>query len=153
MPNNQVFVVVGDVSTQEVLDRVAGCWAGTPRARETFLPMPDEPEQLAPREAVREMDGKTYDVALAWPTIQLSHPDLYALDVAAYILSEGDSSRLVRRLKYDRQRVLSITSASYTPYFVRGWFGVFASATPENWQAACDEVLQEVDRLFTELVN
>ncbi len=153
VPNNQVFVVVGDVDTQEVLGQVARCWAGTPRARATFLPMPDEPEQLAPREAVREMDGKTYDVALAWPTVKLSHPDLYALDVAAYILSEGDSSRLVRRLKYDRQRVLSIRSASYTPYFVRGWFGVFASATPENWQAACDEILGEVDLLRNELAS
>ena len=153
VPNNQVFVVVGDVSTQAVLDEVARRWAGTPRALETYVPMPDEPEQLAPREAVREMDGKTYDVALAWPTVQLSHPDLFALDVAAYILSEGDSSRLVRRLKYDRQLVLSISSASNTPSFVNGWFGVFASATPEHWEEACDEILREVDRLQGELVS
>jgi zinc protease len=153
VPNNQVFVVVGDVETQDVLDEVARCWAGTPRGRETFLPMPDEPEQLGPREAVREMDGKTYDLVLAWPTVELSHPDLYALDVAAYVVSEGESSRLVRRLKYDRQLVLSVSSASYTPYFVDGWFGVFASATPEHWQAACDEILREVDRLRSEPVS
>ncbi len=151
IPNNQVFVVVGDVNTQAVLDAVARQWAGTPRARETFLPMPDEPEQLSPREAFREMDGKTYDLALAWPTVELSHPDLYALDVAAYILGEGESSRLVRRLKYDRQLVLSVSSASYTPYFVNGWFGIFASSTPETWQEALDEILHDVYRLRDEL--
>ena len=153
VPNNQVFVVVGDVSTKEVLDQVARQWAGTPRGRETFLPMPDEPEQLGPREAVREMDGTTYDLVLAWPTVKLSHPDLYALDVAANILAEGESSRLVRGLKYDRQLVLSISAASYTPHFVSGWFGVFASSTPEHWQEASDEILRRVDRLRSEPVS
>ena len=153
VPNNQVFVVVGDVATGAVLDQIARQWTGTPRARETAVAMPEEPRQLAPREALREMDGTTYDVALAWPTVELSSPDLFALDVAAYILAEGDSSRLVRRLKYDRGLVLSVHSASYTPYFVRGWFGIFASATPEHWEEAVREILADVSRLRRELVS
>lgn len=153
IPNNQVFVVVGDVTTQDVLDQVARQWAGTPRGRETYVAMEDEPQQLDPREAFREMDGTTYDLVLAWPTVELSNPDLYALDLAAYILGEGDSSRLVRRLKYEQALVLSIDSASYTPHFVRGWFGVFASTTPDKWQQASDEMLREVYRLKTELVS
>jgi zinc protease len=153
VPNNQVFVVVGDVQTQAVLDEIDRHWADTPRGRETLAVMPDEPAQLAPREAVREMDGSTYDVALAWPTVKLSHPDLYALDVAAYILAAGDSSRLVRSLKYDKQLVLSVTSASSTPSYVNGWFGVFAAATDEHWQAATDEILREVYRLRDEPVS
>lgn len=153
IPNNQIFVVVGDVKTQEVLDQVARQWAGTPRGRETYVAMEDEPQQLDPREAVREMDGTTYDMVMAWPTIELSDPDLYALDLAAYILGEGDSSRLARRLKYEQSLVLSINSASYTPHFVRGWFGVFASATPDKWKQASEEMLREVYRLKTELVS
>jgi len=153
VPNNQVFVVVGDVNTQEVLDEVARQYAGTPRGRETFVPLPDEPQQLTPREAVREMDGNTYDLVLAWPTVKLSNPDLYALDVAAYILAQGDSSRLVRRLKYDRQLVLSIGSASYTPHYVRGFLAVMASAQPDRWQQASDEILRDVYRLRDELVS
>ena len=101
MPNNQIFVVVGDVKTQEVLDHVALQWAGTPRGRETFVPLPEEPEQVSPRESVREMDGTVYDIALAWPTVTLSNRDMYALDLAAYILGQGESSRLARQLKYE----------------------------------------------------
>jgi zinc protease len=153
VPNNQVFVVVGDVGTRQVLDQVARQWAGTPRGPEVLVPMPDEPEQLSPREAIREMDGKTYDMALAWPTVRLSHPDMYALDVAAYVLTEGDSSRLVRRLKYDRQLVLSIDSSSYTPHFVAGFFAVVASSRPGQWQQAADEILREVYRLRDELLS
>ncbi len=153
VPNNQIFVVVGDVDTQKVLDEVARQWTGTSRGRETFVALPDEPEQLTPREAIREMDGTTYDLVLAWPTVKPSHPDLYALDVAAYILAEGESSRLVRRLKYDEQVVLSVNSASYTPHFVKGFFAVMASAQPDHWQQACDEILREVYRLRDELVG
>ena len=43
MPNNQVFVVVGDVGTQQVLDEVAKQYAGTPRGRETYVAFEDEP--------------------------------------------------------------------------------------------------------------
>ncbi len=153
VPNNQVFVVVGDVQTQQVLDAVAAGWAGTPRARETFVPLPEEPEQLTPRETVHEMDGSTYDIALAWPTVMLSNPDLYALDVAAYILAEGESSRLVRRLKYDQQVVQSVSSASYTPHFAKGFFAIFAVSTPEHWRRACDEILADVYRLRDEPVG
>lgn len=153
VPNNQVLVVAGDVDTQKVLDAAAKNWTGTPRGAETYVALEEEPEQLSPREAIREMDGATYDMVLAWPTIKLSDPDLFALDVAANILGEGESSRLVRRLKYERGLVLSVNTASYTPDFVKGWFGVFASAQPAHWQEASQEVLREVHRLRDELVS
>ena len=153
VPNNQVFVVVGDVDTEKVLDEVAKQFAETKRRPETVVTLPEEPEQIAPRETIHEMDGSTYDIAIAWPTVKLSDPDLYALDVAAYILSEGDSSRLVRRLKFDEQLALAVRSASYTPFFVRGWFGVFAVAPPDRWERLSDEILEEVYRLRDELVS
>jgi zinc protease len=153
VPNNQVFVVVGDVETQQVLDAVAKQYAGTPRSYETYVPFEDEPEQLSPREAVREMDGATYDMVYAWPTVKLSHPDLYALDVAAYILGEGESSRLVQRLKYEKQLVLSVATASNTPHYVAGMMVVMAVSRPETWQKAGDEILREVYRLRDVLVS
>jgi zinc protease len=153
VPNNQVFVVVGDVKAQEVLDAVAKQFADTPRGYETYVALEDEPEQLSPRETIHEMDGKTYDVVLAWPTVKLSDPDMVALDVAAYILGEGESSRLTQRLKYEKQLVLSVASASDTPSFVNGFFTVFAASNPETWQAASDEMLKEVYALREELVS
>ena len=50
VPNNQVFVVVGDVNARSVLDQVARQWVGTTRSYETAVAMPGEPEQTAPRE-------------------------------------------------------------------------------------------------------
>ena len=153
VPNNQVFVVVGDVSTKQVLADVARHFTGTARGRETFIALPDEPEQLSPREAIREMDGATYDLAYAWPTVKLSDTDMYALDLAAYILGEGESSRLARRLKHDQQLALSVHAMSNTPHYVRGFFAVQASCTPDTWQKAEAAVLDEIARLGSEPVG
>ncbi len=152
VPNNQIFVVVGDVKTQEVLDAVARQW-GTPRGRETFVALPEEPEQVSPRQTVREMDGAVYDFAIAWPTVTLSDRDMYALDLAAYILGEGESSRLVRQLKYENPLVLAVGAASNTPHFVRGYFVVSASSKPETWQKASQEIIRQVYRLRDEEIG
>jgi zinc protease len=152
VPNNQVFVVVGDVKPQEVLDRVARQWEGTPRGYETYVAMPDEPLQVSPRRAVREMDGPTYDMAVAWPTVDLAHPDLYALDLAAYILGEGESSRLAVRLKHERPLAIEVAATSNTPHYVRGYFAVTATAPAETWQEVSQIMLREVYRLCEELV-
>jgi len=152
VPNNQVFVVVGDVQTEKVMDHVARQWA-TPRGRETFVALPEEPEQVSPREAVREMDGTVYDVAIAWPTVTLSQRDMYALDLAAYILGEGESSRLVQQLKYEKSLVLSVAAASNTPHFVRGYFVITATSKPGTWQKAAEEILGQVYRLRDEEIG
>jgi len=153
IPNNQVFVVVGDVDTQQVLSEVARQYAGTLRGRETYVPLEEEPEQVSPREASREMEGATYDMVFAWPTVKLSNPDMYPLDIAAYILGEGESSRLVQRLKYEKQLVLGVDAASDTPHYVNGFFAVTAVSRPETQQKAGEELLREVYRLREELIG
>lgn len=153
VPNNQVFVVVGDVRTEAVLAQVAKQFSGTPRGRETYVPFEDEPAQLSPREAIREMEGVTYDLAFAWPTVKLSHPDLFALDVAAAILGDGESSRLVERVRNQQQLVLSVGAMSDTPHYVAGTFVVMASSRPETWQKASESILADVYRLREELVS
>ncbi|MGO9109875.1 MAG: M16 family metallopeptidase [Thermoguttaceae bacterium] len=152
VPNNQIFVVVGDVNTQDVLDHLARHW-GTPRGRETFVALPAEPQQVSPRETVREMDGTVYDFTIAWPTVTLANRDMYALDLAAYILGEGESSRLVRQLKYENPLVLSVGATSNTPFFVRGYFAVTATSKPETWQKASEEILRQVYRLRDEEIG
>ena len=153
IPNNQVFVVVGDVDTQKVLDEVSRQYAGTPRGHETYVPLEEEPTQVAPREAAREMEGATYDMVFAWPTVKLSDADMYPLDIAAYILGEGESSRLVQRLKYEKQLVLGVGAASDTPHYVTGFFAITAVSRPETQEKAGEEILREVYRLREELIG
>lgn len=149
VPNNMAFVVVGDVKKDEVLSQVIKNFAGTPRGNETLIPLAEEPLQITPREAVREMDGQSFNVVLSWPTVKLSDPDLFALDVASYILAEGESSRFVRKLVYEQQLLLSANVYSSTPHFVTGQFCAMAVAMPENWEKGMNAMLAEIERLKT----
>ncbi|MCL2120518.1 MAG: insulinase family protein, partial [Planctomycetaceae bacterium] len=153
VPNNQFFVVTGDVNTDQVLDLVARAFAGTPRGADTYLAFGEEGLQVSPREATREMDGQTFDLVFAWPTVKISDPDMYPLDVAACILTQGESSRMVRRLKYEEQLILGIAASNYTPTGVSGMFRLFAAVLPDRFDAAQREMLNDVYRLREELVS
>ncbi len=152
IPNNQVFVVVGDVNTDDVIQQIAEQYRGIPRAAETYIALEEEPPQLSPRRAIREMEGNATDLAIAWPTVKLTDPDLYPLDVLADILARGESSRLVRRLQREKPLALNVDAASATPEYVRGWFGILATCPPENYEEVRRIILEEVYRLRDELV-
>lgn len=153
VPQNMVFVVVGDVSTSKVLDSVLSNFKDFHRTTERGPILPEEPEQASPRWTTIKMEGATAMIALAWPTVPLQHEDLYALDVASFVLTNGDSSRLVRRLKIDEPLVLSVSSSSYTPGFVRGWFQVSAECKPENLEKVQQIILEEVNRLKSDPIS
>ncbi len=90
-------------------------------------------------------------VNLAWPSIPLDHPDLHALDVLSFILTQGESSILAREVR-DRGLVYSIDSSSYTPPWARGTFLITARTAPDKREAAIAAILAQVDRLREELV-
>jgi len=153
IPNNMVFVVCGDVQTDAILNQVAREFAATPRGFDANVFVKPEPAQISPREAVREMDGSTTDVLLAFPGVDLYSQDLFTLDLLAYILSEGDSSRMVRDMQYDQSLVLSVGTSSYTPTFARGYFAVRMSVLPQNEQKAIETALNHLYRLRVEPVS
>jgi zinc protease len=153
VPQNMTFAVVGDVKTDDVLDTVLTLFKNFQRTTERFETLEPEPAQASPRSTRLEMEGPTTDFAVAWPTVPLQDPDLYPLDVASFILSHGDSSRLVRRLQIDQPLALSVASLSNTPGFVKGWFEVEAQCDPKNVETVQQIIFEEIERLKSEPVS
>lgn len=153
IPNNMVFVVVGAVETEAVLNQVAQEFANTPRGFDSEVLLQTEPAQIAPRQAVREMDGTTTDICLTFPTVDLYHKDLYALDLLSYILSAGESSPMVRDMQYEKSLVLGLTTSSYTPTYAHGYFSVRMSVEPKNEAEAVKTALDHLYRLQNEMVS
>ena len=155
VPNNQVFVVVGDVKTQEVLDRVARQWTRH-AARPRNLRGPGRRAGAAFAARVGARNGGHDLRHGAWPGRRSSSrtPTCMPWTWPPISSAKGESSRLVRRLKYDRQLVQSIDAASSTPHFVRGYFAVSASCLPETVAAGLARPFsREVYRLRDELVD
>ena len=152
-PSNMIVVVVGDVEMQDALDNIRAAFSSAARRAPPALLLPPEPPQLGKRAATAEMDIAQAHMNLAFRTIPLTHPDLYPLDVMSYILSNGESSRLVRRLKNELQLVYRIRSGSFTPYYAPGSLSVWATLEPEQLAAAEAAILKELYRLRDELVS
>ncbi len=152
-PNNMILVVVGDVDTHDALAQIRKAFGTGERRHLPALSLPQEPPQVGVRTAAAEMDITQAHMSLAFRTIPLIHPDLYPLDVLSYILSNGESSRLAKRLKHEQQLVYRIRSGSFTPHYAPGSLSVWATLEPTALEAAETAILKELYRLRDELVS
>jgi zinc protease len=107
VPNNATLVVSGDFQSDEVLGWIEKYFATIPKGQAIPRNVPREPAQTAERRTV-EYDANTPlpAVIFTYHMPEAGNPDLYALQVAANVLSNGQSSRLYRKLVYDQQIAL-----------------------------------------------
>jgi zinc protease len=152
-PNNMILVVVGDVDTAAALDAIRRAFASGARRLLPAITLPDEPPQVGKRTAAHDMDIAQAHMSVSFRTVPLLNPDLYALDVLSYILSEGNSSRLVKRIQDEQQLVYSIDSSSLTPFYAPGSLTVWATLDPKQLKAAEAAILRELYRLHHDLVT
>ncbi len=150
---NVVVVVVGDFEGEEVMAYLKQLLGSEPKAAARRAALPVEPEQLAPRRRVQTDEGlsRAY-LFVGWRTVDLFSPDLCSLDVAAFVLGHGKSSRLVSKLRDELGLVDSISAFSYTPSYDAGIFGISAVLDAANLQAAEVAIAEEMARLVSEEV-
>lgn len=102
-PNNAVLVVSGDIDQAGAKALVEKYFAGIPKI--STKPYPDKPFEgrTSPTgpEPVIDPNARTPAVFLGWSIPKDGAADHYALEVAAEILTGGDSARLTRKLVKD----------------------------------------------------
>jgi zinc protease len=107
VPNNATLVVSGDFDPQQALGWIEKYFGPIPKGKDIPRDIPQEPVQTAERR-ITEHDANTPlpVVMLTYHAPEEGHPDIYALEVASRILSEGQSSRLYRKMVYEQQIAL-----------------------------------------------
>ncbi|MEA2603357.1 MAG: zinc protease [Acidobacteriota bacterium] len=154
VPNNATLVVAGDFDPAQTLKWIEKYFGPIPQGKPIPRDIAKEPAQTAER---RTTDyGSTTPlpaVVLTYHVPEERHPDLYALQVASNILSGGESSRLYKRLVYDKQ--IAVAAAGQTVTLEDpGVFFFFAilqgGQKPEDGEK---ELLAEVDRIKSEPVS
>lgn len=153
-PNNIVFTVAGDLPPEQMLAAVQKYAADAAPGREFIRDIPPEPPVVAPRTVVATFPklGQA-NLQIAFPTVSLNHPDLYALDLLSAVLSNGESSILVEEIRDEQGLVSGISTGSDTPVYADGSFEVDMRLDPENIAKATDAVLAALDRVATEGVS
>lgn len=153
-PENMVVVVVGNVKAREVIDFAAGKTKGFVRKADPPATIPDEPLQTSQRSAEEQLPlARLNQVMIGFPSVSLHNKDMHALDVLAFLLGEGRTSRLYWRLKEKEGLVLGIGASNWTPSFVNGQFTVSLTLPPENWPRALKNIEAEISRFKAEPVK
>lgn len=145
-PNNCFLVVAGAVHREEVLAMARKHFGSWKRQRYAPVMLPDEPRQKGPREARRGFATELSRVMLGWPIPGDAHEDKPALDVLAFLLGSGRSSRLYRELR-DKQGIAHSVWAGAWCASECGLFGVDAECDPDDADKTLPALRQVVDQM------
>ena len=151
VPDNTVVVAVGDFDAETVFQTIRKTFGSWPRTRFQPTVLPDRQVQTGPRQGEVEMDVKSVRMIIEFPSVRLTHPDLYPLDILAFVLGNGRASRMVSDLRDSRGLVQSIDVASYTPAgYDGGRFLVTFEAEPGKAETAREAVMEHLARAMRE---
>ncbi len=115
VPNNATLVISGDFDPAQTLTWVEKYFGPIAKGKDIPRDVPVEPEQTAERRLV-DYDSRTPlpAVIFTYHVPEEGHSDLYALEVASRILSDGQSSRLYREMVYEKQMALQAGGQTIT---------------------------------------
>lgn len=153
VPNNATIAVAGDVTVEEVRKLAEEYFGWIPRGPEVapLPPFPPSPRTDGERRAVMEDRLATLPlVAMGFNIPPHRHEDTPALSLLASVFSDGESSRLHRRLVKEEKAALVVFSM-LNSRFGPGGFYFYAlpnqGVTPERIEALINE---EIEKLRTE---
>jgi zinc protease len=129
VPNNLIFVAVGDFQIDKVKDKIKYAFKEFERSSLAPVYLPQEPVQVGLRRNEIEKEVNVTHIEMGYHIPSIYNEDVYALDVLAIILGDGKSSRLYQQIKEKLGLVHSIDAYSWTPANP-GLFGI---------EALCDE--------------
>ncbi|MDX1682868.1 MAG: pitrilysin family protein, partial [Phycisphaeraceae bacterium] len=126
VPNNMVFVVVGDIDPARTVIEVATQWADAEPGSLPEVELPVEAEIVEPITVSATAAIRQPRLRLAWPGTRLAGEGDYALDLLAGVLGKGESSRLKQTVRDDMGLVTSIDAYNLSFAWGEGFFAVDA---------------------------
>jgi zinc protease len=153
IPDNVTVSICGDIDLEAAMATVIKYFGDFARRPLDLKPLPEAPKIVSPRGAVRKMEVNAAILNMSWPSIRLTDSDLYALDLASFVLTAGPSSRLTSELVYRQRLAVAVGGSSWTPEWARGVFDVQVRCPPDNLVKVRQLVLDAVAKLAAEPVS
>lgn len=116
-PNNAVLTISGDVDAATALELVTRHFGVLPSRPTPIFDVPTQlPRQTSERlNVATHVSAKTPAAYHGWRIPPAHHEDRYALDLAALVLAQGESSRLFQSLVRQRAAVLGVQAGTEGP--------------------------------------
>ena len=130
VPNNAMLIVVGDFKSDELIPKIRQHFGAIPRGPEPPRVRAEEPEQRGERRLILKKEAELPFVYIGYHVPNLKHPDNFALEVLAYILSGGKSARIYKSLVYEKQLALFAGGGYDRESIDPNLFPLYASVMP-----------------------
>jgi zinc protease len=154
VPNNATAVLVGDFDSKEALALVTQYLGRIPTSGKPVpRDIPKEPAQTKERRVTIEESWPLPAVVVAHHITYDGNPDSYPLHVASKILSDGQSSRIYRKLVYEKGIALAAFGGGNIIEDPNLFFAVAIVQPGHTTEEATTALIAELDRLRTEPVS
>ncbi len=155
-PQNMIVSVVGDVSTNDIADRLNSIININPLGKKfeykdysynKFIPNQNVEKVLSKNEV------QSHWLVLGYKTTgALNRKDIATLSIINSILGEGMSSRLFIKLREEKGLAYAVGSSTNTNVLDGNWFA-YIGAKPGHEQEAKQDILAEIDTIKKEMVT
>lgn len=112
-PNNAVVVIVGDFKIDKAKALVKKYYGSMKAQKIPSRPILVEPKQKGKRRIRLEKEVQSPLLAISYQGPKVGNKDGYPLDLLASMLSDGNSSRLYKKLVYEKQIANSVNAYFY----------------------------------------
>jgi zinc protease len=154
VPNNATAVLVGDFDTKEALSLVSQYLGRVPKSeRPVPRDIPKEPPQTKERRVRLEENWPLPVVVVAHHITYDGNPDSYPLHIASKILSDGQSSRIYRKLVYETGIALAAFGGGNIIEDPNLFFAVAIVQPGHTTDEAAKALIAELDRLRAEPIT
>jgi len=154
VPNNATLVLVGDFDTKEATALVQQYLGRIPKsARPVPRDIPQEPPQTKERRVRLEENWPLPVVVVAYHITFDGNPDSYPLHIASKVLSDGESSRIYRKLVYETQLALAAFGGGNIIEDPNLFFAVAIVQPGQKPEDAVNALIAELDRLRTQPIS
>jgi zinc protease len=154
VPNNATAVLVGDFDSKEALGLVTQYLGRIPKSEKPVpRDIPKEPAQTKEKRVTLHDEWPLPAVVVAHHITFDGNPDSYPLHIASKILSDGQSSRIYRKLVYEKQIALAAFGGGNIIEDPNLFFAVAVVQPGKTTEEATNALIAELDRLRNEPIS
>ena len=154
VPSNATVVIVGDFDTREAGALVERYLGRVPKSdRPVPRDIPREPPQTKERRVTLEENWPLPAVVVAHHITFDGDPDSYPLHIASKVLSDGQSSRIYRKLVYEKQLALAAFGGGNIIEDPNLFYAVAIVQPGHTTEETITALIAELDRLRNEPIS
>jgi zinc protease len=154
VPENATLVLVGDFDATQALQLVTQYLGRVPKAeRPVPRDVPKEPPSTREKRVTLQEPWPLPAVVVAYHITYDGHPDSYPLHIASKVLSDGQSSRIYKKLVYDEGIALAASGEANIIEDPNLFYAVAFIQPGHRPEEAVDALIAEFDRLKAEPIT